>query len=167
MRGNQRWPLNSPHKGQYCGALMYPLICAWTNDGVNNWAIEDLRRHRAHYDVIVMVFHSLIIITFYSLRSGILRALRVRACKRFWNSLELFYRSKIWLVTLEKLLLSLYTLRNIHKSSSTFPIRPPSCVFPCDTSKQYCSGGIAYFISVPLQYLATLVVSEYRLIYHS
>ena len=121
MRGNQRWPLNSPHKGQYCGALMYPLICAWTNDGVNNWAIGDLRRHRAHYDVIVMVFHSLIIITFYSLRSGILRALRIRACKRFWNSLELFYRSKIWLVTLEKLLLSLYTLRNIHKSSSTFP----------------------------------------------
>ena len=31
-----------------------PLICAWINGWVNNNDAGDLRRHRAHYDVIVM-----------------------------------------------------------------------------------------------------------------
>ena len=47
-----RW--NSPHKGQWCGALAFSLICAWTNDWVNNRETGDLRRHRAHYDVTIM-----------------------------------------------------------------------------------------------------------------
>ena len=46
-------PVNSPHKGKWLGALMFPLICAWINDWVNNAEAGDLRRHRAHYDVIV------------------------------------------------------------------------------------------------------------------
>ena len=47
--------MNSPHKGQWRGALVFSLICAWTNRWVNNWDPGDLRRHRAHYDVTVMV----------------------------------------------------------------------------------------------------------------
>ena len=43
-----------PHKGQWRGALMFSLICARTNGWVNNREAGDLRRHRAHYDVIVM-----------------------------------------------------------------------------------------------------------------
>ena len=43
-----------PHKGQWCGALMFPLIGAWINVWANNREVGDLRRHRAHYDVIVM-----------------------------------------------------------------------------------------------------------------
>ena len=31
------------------------LICAWINGWVNNGAAGDLRRHRAHYDIIVKV----------------------------------------------------------------------------------------------------------------
>ena len=46
--------VNSPHKGQWRGALMFSLICAWINVWVNNGEAGDLRRHRAHYDVIVM-----------------------------------------------------------------------------------------------------------------
>ena len=42
------------HKGQWRGALMFSLICAWTNIWANNWDAGDLRRHRALYDVIVM-----------------------------------------------------------------------------------------------------------------
>ena len=48
------WPLNSSHKGQWRGALMFSLICAWMNGSVNNREAGDLRRHRAHYDIIVM-----------------------------------------------------------------------------------------------------------------
>ena len=52
--GIHRSPINSPLKGQWCGALMLSLICAWTNGWVNNREAGDLRRHGAHYDVTVM-----------------------------------------------------------------------------------------------------------------
>ena len=50
----QRSPVNSPHKGQWCRALMFSLICTWINSWVNNREAGDLRRHHARYDVIVM-----------------------------------------------------------------------------------------------------------------
>ena len=53
-RGIHRSPVNSPHKGQWRGALMFSLICAWINGSVNNGEAGDLRRYRAHYDVTVM-----------------------------------------------------------------------------------------------------------------
>ena len=52
--GIHRSPVNSLHKGQWRGALMFSLICIWTNDWVNNREAGDLRRYRAHFDVIVM-----------------------------------------------------------------------------------------------------------------
>ena len=54
VRGIHRSPVNSPHKGQWRGALMFSLICARTNGWVNNRGAGDLRHHRTHYDVIVM-----------------------------------------------------------------------------------------------------------------
>ena len=56
VRGIRRSPVNSPHKGQRRGALMFSLICAWINSWVNNREAGELRRHRAHYDVIAMIF---------------------------------------------------------------------------------------------------------------
>ena len=55
VRGIHRSPVNSPHKGQWRGALMFSLISAWINGWVNNGEAGDLRHHRAHYDVIVMI----------------------------------------------------------------------------------------------------------------
>ena len=54
LRGINRSPVNSPHTDQWRGALMFSLICAWTNGWVNNQDAGDLRRHRFHYDVTVM-----------------------------------------------------------------------------------------------------------------
>ena len=54
VRGIHRSPLNSPHKGQWRGALMFTLISARINGWVNNREAGDLRRYRLHYDVIVM-----------------------------------------------------------------------------------------------------------------
>ena len=56
--GIQRSPLNSPHKGQWRGPLMFPLICTWMNGWVNNRETGDLRRHRSHYDVIIMNYRT-------------------------------------------------------------------------------------------------------------
>ena len=66
VRGIHRSPVNSPHKGQWRGALMFSLIWAWINRWVNNCEANDLRRHHAHYDVIVMdkdVVSDLILVT--------------------------------------------------------------------------------------------------------
>ena len=56
VRGIHRSSVNSPHKGQWRGALMSSLTCAWINGWVSNREAGDLRRHRAHYDVTVMAF---------------------------------------------------------------------------------------------------------------
>ena len=45
--------VNSPHKGQWRGALMFSLIRVWIKGWVNNREAGDLRRYRGHYDVIV------------------------------------------------------------------------------------------------------------------
>ena len=55
------WPFvwgihrNSPHKGKWCWALMFSLVCSWINGWVNNCEAGNLRRYRTHYDVTVMV----------------------------------------------------------------------------------------------------------------
>ena len=55
VQGIHRSPVNSPHKGQWHGAMIFTFICAWINCWVNNRNGGDLRRHRAHYDVTVIV----------------------------------------------------------------------------------------------------------------
>ena len=55
VRGIHRSPVISPHKGQWRGALIFSLICVWINGWVNNREVGNLRRYRAHYDVIVML----------------------------------------------------------------------------------------------------------------
>ena len=52
VRGIHRLPVNSPHKDQWRGALMFSLI--WTKSWANNREAGYLRRRRAHYDVTVM-----------------------------------------------------------------------------------------------------------------
>ena len=54
VRGLHGGPVKSPHQGQWRGPMMFSLICVWINVWVNNREAGDLRRYRAHYDVIVM-----------------------------------------------------------------------------------------------------------------
>ena len=55
----RHWPfVRGIHKGQWRGALMFSLICAWINDWVNKREAGDLRRHRVHHDVTVMYWES-------------------------------------------------------------------------------------------------------------
>ena len=58
VRGIHRSQVNSLHKGQSRGALMFAVICTWINGWVNNREAGDLRRHHNHYDVIVMFIAS-------------------------------------------------------------------------------------------------------------
>ena len=55
VREIHRSPMNSPHKGQWDGALMFSLMWAWINGLVNNGKAGELRRHCAHYVVTVMI----------------------------------------------------------------------------------------------------------------
>ena len=54
-----RGPVNSPRKGLWRRALMFSLIRI--NGWVKNREAGDLRRHRTHYDVIVMMEYKLLI----------------------------------------------------------------------------------------------------------
>ena len=53
-RGIHRSPVNSSHKGQWGGGVMFSWIWVWINGWVNNREAGDLRRYGAHYDVSVM-----------------------------------------------------------------------------------------------------------------
>ena len=55
VRGIHRSMVNSPQKGQWRLAFTISLICAWINGWVNNREADDLRRHSAHYDVVVRI----------------------------------------------------------------------------------------------------------------
>ena len=70
---------NSPHKGQWRDALVFSLICTWTNDWVNNRDAGDTRRHRAHYDVTVMFLLSQQAILYVSHRCAISLAPRIQS----------------------------------------------------------------------------------------
>ena len=61
VRGIHRSTVNSPHKGQRRGALMFSLISAWINSWVNTREAGDLRRQRTHSDVSVMVCFGVVI----------------------------------------------------------------------------------------------------------
>ena len=49
------WLVYSPPKGHGRGALMFYLICAWTNGWANKRHTGYLRHCQAHYDVTVML----------------------------------------------------------------------------------------------------------------
>ena len=55
VRGIHRSPVNSPHKGQWRGALMFSLIFAGINGWAKNREAGDLKRYLAHCDVTVMI----------------------------------------------------------------------------------------------------------------
>ena len=56
VRGIRRSSMNSPKKGQWRGALMFSLICAWINDWVNNRKAGVSRRYRTQYDVTAIIW---------------------------------------------------------------------------------------------------------------
>ena len=56
--GIHRSPVNSPHKGQWRGALMFSLVCARINDWVNNCEAGDLRCYGTNYVIVVMKLQS-------------------------------------------------------------------------------------------------------------
>ena len=61
--GIHRPPVNFPHKSQWRGVLMFSLIFAW----MNGREAGDLRRHRAHYGVTVMIIFCFIFPSFFFL----------------------------------------------------------------------------------------------------
>ena len=70
-------PVNSPHKGRWRGAEIFSLICASLNGWVDNREDCDLRRHRAHYNIIVISYRFsmalrplLSVLYIYSFRTG-------------------------------------------------------------------------------------------------
>ena len=67
------WSLvDSPHKGWWCRALMFSLICAWANSWANNQDACDLRRYHAHCNITVMSKQLNMIAKYFAYIEGIL-----------------------------------------------------------------------------------------------
>ena len=99
VRGIHRSPVNSTHKGQWRGALMFSLICVWINDRVNNGEAGDLRRYRIHYDVTVMIAQDIksALYIVYGNLAGTGRWWRVAAIKNMSKYIfNITYRKKSW-----------------------------------------------------------------------
>ena len=81
-------PVNPPHKGQWRGALMFCLICAWKKNGwVKNRDAGELRRHHAHYDVAVM--NASVLLAFPKLRPNVIQW--------HWNGCMILPATWLWL----------------------------------------------------------------------
>ena len=118
MREIHRSPLNSPHKDQWHGGLMFSFIRVWTNGWINNRDAGDLRPHRVHYDVIV-------IIAFQCRRSTYRPGLRIllvcnRLYHRYFNSFDKINKlatlceiTSAWLGSWNIWTIFLYTVVNI------------------------------------------------------
>ena len=78
-------PMNSPHKGQWRGALMFSLICVWINSWIHNREAGDLRRNRIHYDVIVMHFANGICVIKWKCVYFFIRFFKVSFLKFNWH----------------------------------------------------------------------------------
>ena len=54
VRGIHQSPVVCPHKGQWCGALNFCLICTWTSSWANTRNASDLRCLHGLYDITVV-----------------------------------------------------------------------------------------------------------------
>ena len=66
-------------EGQWRGALIIFLSCAWTNGWANNRVAGDLKRHRAHYDVAVINSSET------QISQNLVRSLSISVTQSFWS----------------------------------------------------------------------------------
>ena len=97
VRAIHQSPVNSPHKGQWRGSLMFSFICAWINGWVNNREASDLRRHRSHYDFTVMALNiQIVFLPVYFFVSSLVSYLVAPLCFNFLLSLSLLFWYLTW-----------------------------------------------------------------------
>ena len=56
VRGSHHSAVDSPHNGQWWGALMFSTMYAWTNSWASDQDVCDLRNHGTHFDISVMTW---------------------------------------------------------------------------------------------------------------
>ena len=114
VRGINRSLVASPHKGQLHGALMFSLICVWTNVWANNRDDNDFRRHRVHCDVTVMNYNK-------TVRSRRSCTDSITHCNSLHNFRILYERGNVyefWLVLFEFYQLSVWVMGWYRRTSN-------------------------------------------------
>ena len=151
VRGIHRSPVNSPHKGQWRGALMFSLICARINGWVNNREAGDLRRHRGHYDVTVMSRYCVCMCTLMlpSLRHLQLQTLSTESISSTpWFPFQRSYHCDLMRLAFEFAQRS----RNLFRLGGNRRDRlyqQPGTIFFCCDSKKYTYGIITFSLHPP------------------
>ena len=118
-----------PAKGQWHGALMFSLICAWINGWVNNREAVDLRRYRAHYDITVMEWNALT-----SKRNRYtLRVIVQHDAESFQITCKVLYVRALWQPIYAQVLLPFVLLCVVYRcntSLSRYPEYSQDIIFP-------------------------------------
>ena len=81
--GNSPVTKNSPHKGQWRGALMFSLICAWTHASAKHRDTYDLRCYWSHNDITIMIY----VVIFYVTKGMIWKNLQKNIYKLLFQSI--------------------------------------------------------------------------------
>ena len=76
------------------GSLMFSLMYTWINDWVNNREAGDLRRHRGHYDVIVMYIH----FCFGYIKQHFSELLAIYASREYLTRSNQTYSIMLWMI---------------------------------------------------------------------
>ena len=61
VRGIHRSPVDSLHKSQWHGDIMFSVMCVSTNGRTNNGGAHDLRRHRVHITSVLLRWISVVL----------------------------------------------------------------------------------------------------------
>ena len=149
VRGIHRSPVNSPHKGQWRGALMFCLICAWINGWVNNGEAGDWRRHHAHYNVIVMArFGFRLFESHWNLTGS--------SAQRCWDACQISERnSEIWLENVRDFCdgFSLTFVTGLHRPTITHHAMAQNMVIFQDICNKIIVLWLKYTKSIFIHYI--------------
>ena len=142
VKGIHRSPVDPPHKGQLRGALKF-LICAWTKGWANNRDADDLRRHRAHYDVAVMkIAHTL---------------QHMNWKWQFIDDLDIMavYRLICWIVVVTKMTTNVYIIHNMEMLSASLALCEEKPPVTGGFLTQRASGNLMFLFMLPWKKLLT------------
>ena len=92
--GNSSVTVNSTHKGQWRGASMFSLICAWTNGWVNNRGAGDLR-HIA--PIMTSLWCEIILVYVMESVSLPLASTKVTHHRAWYTHVLIFWHHLVWL----------------------------------------------------------------------
>ena len=140
---------------------MFSLICVWINDWVNNREAGDLRRHRAHHDVILMCIQKKklnIQLPQNALLHPIKQTWTIQQIQDYWNhppdSVTVFLGKYQFTLDCAKM----KNLGHFNSLSASWYRRSPQQT--CKSMGPFCYNGVTFYLSMDKESHASKMSDE-------